>query len=356
MNEQVNFKELRDKLSVEDIKRILAKYDVKPVRETDNYVVFPTACHNVSGGSPKLYYYTDTRLFKCYTQCEGAFDIFELLMKIHDLRGSSINIFTAIRICGLDWMAISESNTDPTSTKQTSEYFYNLLHQKSLNIELPQIELDLPKRFTFDMKALKIWEQEGISFNTMLKYNIRFDPINNCIVIPNFDVEGKLIGVRGRYFDGDAKYKPIVYNQQVLSYPSSSTLYGIHLVKDAIAKQGKVIIFEGEKSVLKMDTLYGKDNIAVATLGKNISTQQIRQLSKLGVREVILAYDADYLNYDELDRKRNEYIKIAKPLSTYFNVCILMDMDMNLLKYKDSPIDQGKEAFEQIFKNRLYIC
>lgn len=356
MNTDVNFKELREKLSMDDIKRILARYDVKPVRETDKYLVLPTVCHNVSGGSAKLYYYAETKLFKCYTQCDGVFDIFELLVKMHELRNNPINIFNAISICGLDWMAISESAQKNNDTKQMTEYFYNLLHKKNLNVELPPIELDLPQRFVFDMKALKIWQQEDISFNTMLKYNIRFDPINNCIVIPNFDYDGKLIGVRGRYFDGDAKYKPIVYNGQVLSYPSSSTLYGIHLSKDAIAKQKKVIIFEGEKSVLKMDTIYGENNIAVATLGKNISMQQIKQLTKLGVREVILAYDADYTNYDELDKKRNEYIKIAKPLTTYFNVCILLDMDMDVLKHKDSPIDQGKENFEKIFNNRLYIC
>ena len=206
------------------------------------------------------------------------------------------------------------------------------------------------------MKALKIWQQEGISYNTMLKYDIRFDPINNCIVIPNYDIEGKLISIRGRYFEGDAKYKPIIYNGQVLSHPSSLSLYGLHIVKDEVKRQKKVIIFEGEKSVLKMNTLYGKNNIAVATLGKNISNQQIKLLTKLGVQEVILAYDADYQTYDEMDKKRKEYIRLAKPLSTFFNVCILMDMDLNLLHYKDSPIDQGKDVFEKIFKNRLYIC
>ena len=355
MSEEVNFKELREKLSPDDIKSILAQYDVKPVKESEQYLIFPTVCHNVYGGSPKLYYYTDSHLFKCYTQCEGLFDIFELLIKINKLRGKEINIFTALKICGLEYYAIKESVQD-NITKETTNYFYNLLHMKSKTIELPEAQIDLPYRFNFDMKALEIWQKEGISFNTMLKYGIRYDPINNCIVIPNYDINGKLISVRGRYFDGDVKYKPISYNGKILSHPSSSTLYGIHLVKEEIKKQHKVIIFEGEKSVMKMNTIYGGKNISVATLGKNISNQQIKLLTQLGVQEVILAYDADYSNYDEMDKKRNEYIKIAKPLSTFFNVCILMDMDMDLLDYKDSPIDKGKDTFEKIFKNRLYIC
>lgn len=355
MNNEINFRELREKLSVEDIKRILAQQGVEPVRETDKYLVYPTVCHNVVGGSPKLYYYTDTKLFKCYTECEGLFDIFELLIKMHDLSGNEINIFQAIDLCGLSHYAITENNRD-TTTKETTEYFYNLLHSKTKSIELPSVEIDLPYRFNFDMKALKIWQEEGISYNTMLKYGIRFDPINNCIVIPNYDIDGKLISVRGRYFEGDVKYRPITYNGQILSHPSSSTLYGIHIAKEAIQKQRKAIIFEGEKSCLKMNTLYGTNNIAVATLGKNISTQQIKLLMRLGVQEVILAYDADYRNYDEMDKKRQEYLRIAKPLTTFFNVCILLDMDLNLLNYKDSPIDQGKSVFEKIFKNRLYVC
>ena len=354
MSEEINFRELREKLSPDDIKRILAQYGAQSVRETEHYIIFPTVCHNITGGSPKLYYYTDTHLFKCYTQCEGLFDIFELLIKIHALNNVEINIFKAIELCGLQYYAINEQTKD-TTIKDTTEYFYNLLHTKSRDTILPAAEIDLPYRFNFDMKALKIWQEEGISYNTMLKYGIRFDPINNCIIIPNYDIDGRLISVRGRYFDGDAKYKPITYNGQVLSHPSSLSLYGLHIVKNEVSKQRKVIIFEGEKSALKMNTLYGTKNIAVATLGKNISNQQIKLLTRLGVREVILAYDADYRTYDEMDKKRKEYIRLAKPLTTFFNVCILMDMDLNLLGYKDSPIDKGKEVFEKIYKNRLYV-
>lgn len=351
----INFKELREKLSSEDVKRILLNQGVQAVKETDEYIIYPTVCHNISGGSPKLYYYKDSRLFKCYTQCEGLFDIFELLIKMSGLVGRKINIFQAIEMCGLSYYAINETEQD-TIIKDTTEYFYNLLHSKVVAANLPELDINILKRFTFDMRALKVWQQEGISYNSMLKYGIRFDPINNCIVIPNFDINDKLISIRGRYFEGDIKYRPISYNGQILSHPSSMALYGLNINKDAISRHGKVVVFEGEKSVLKMDTIYGDENFSIATLGKTISNQQIQMLVKLGVKEVILAYDADYTNYDEMDKKRNEYIKLAKPLTTFFNVCLMIDMDMNLLDYKDSPIDKGKDVFEKIYKNRLYVC
>ena len=229
----INFRELREKLSTEDIKRILSKEGVTPVKETEQYLIFPTVCHNITGGSPKLYYYTQSHLFKCYTDCEGLFDIFELLMKMYKLVGKDLNIFRAIELCGLQPMNFLD-NAHEDIVKETTEYFYNLLHNKVRGKELPELDISILKRFTFNMRALKIWQEEGISYNTMLKYGIRYDPINNCIVIPNFDINDKLISIRGRYFEGDIKYRPISYNGQILSHPSSLALYGLNITKDAV--------------------------------------------------------------------------------------------------------------------------
>ena len=354
MNEEINFKELRERLSTDDIKRILSKYDAYAVVENEKYLIFPTICHNIVGGSNKLYYYTDTHLFKCYTQCDGVFDIFELLQKIHKLRGHELSIFSAIQLCGLKTDNFLNKSSENT-VEQDIKYLYNLLKTKQSEIKLPTLDKQVLNRFIFDMKALKIWQLEGISYNTMLKYKISYDPINNCIIIPNFDVDNNLISVRGRYFEGDAKYKPIVFGDKVLSHPSAMNLYGLNVSKQAIERSKKVIVYEGEKSVLKMDSIYDDNNNSVATLGKNISNQQIQMLKKWGVKEIILAYDADYRNYEEMAAKRNEYKRIAQPLKTYFNVSLMLDMDMDLLDYKDSPIDKGQEVFEKIYKNRLFI-
>lgn len=347
-------KELRQKLTEEDVIRVLGKYDVHPVYITDRAIIFPTACHNVSGGSPKLYYYKNDHIFKCYTECNDTFDIFELLIKMHKLRSSEISIYDAVRICGLDTSTISE--TSQTNSKEDIEYLYNLLYTKNEIIDLPHIDDKIMERFVFDKTALSIWTEEGISYDTMKKYGIAYDPIDNCIIIPNYDINNNLISIRGRYLDPDAaaKYRPITYCRKVLSHPSSLNLFGLNITKDAIKKFGRVVIFESEKSVMMMDTIYGENNCSVATLGKNISKQQIKFLSDLGVREVILAFDADYVDYNQMAAKRNEYLKIGKSLKPYFNVKVLIDLD-HLLNYKDSPIDRGKDKFEKILKNGIYI-
>lgn len=352
----VNFYELRNRLNPEDIKQILLKYEVKPFHENDKTIIFPTCCHNLSGGSNKLYYYKESRMFKCYTQCEGVFDIFQLLIKMHKLRGADITLFDAIKICNLDNF-IANYNTYIRNIQEDINYLYNLLYTKPANVKLPILNPSILNRFIFDKNALKIWEQEDISYNTMVKYGIKYDPIEECIIIPNYDIDNNLISIRGRFVgeNAEVKYKPIIYNSKVLSHPSSMSLYGLNINKDQIRNTSQVIIFESEKSVMKMDTIYGWKNVSVATLGQNISNKQIRLLSDLGVQEIILAYDADYRTYEEMDKKRKDYIKIGKTLKNYFNVCILMDLDLNLLNYKDSPIDRGQKVFEKILESRIYI-
>lgn len=107
--------------------------------------------------------------------------------------------------------------------------------------------------------------------------------------------------------------------------------------------------------MLLYGSIYGvNNNIALATLGQNITKDHIQYLLKMGVNNVILAYDTDYEDYKQLAEKEEKYIQKAKILSPYFNVSILMDYDF-LLPHKSSPIDGGKDIFETLLKNRRII-
>ena len=74
----------------------------------------------------------------------------------------------------------------------------------------------------------------------------------------------------------------------------------------------------------------------------------------MNVRNVILAYDTDYEDYEQLAEVEKKYLDKAKILSPYFNVSFLMDYDFDL-PYKSSPIDGGKELFEKLIKNRRIV-
>ena len=58
----MDFKELREQLTDEQIKDILGQFNVEPVMEDESSITFPTCCHNLEGGSPKLIYYKNTKM------------------------------------------------------------------------------------------------------------------------------------------------------------------------------------------------------------------------------------------------------------------------------------------------------
>ena len=151
------------------------------------------------------------------------------------------------------------------------------------------------------------------------------------------------------------KYRPLFDNGVLYNHPTGRTFYGIYENHKAIERKKIAVIFEGEKSVLMYGTIYGvENNVALATLGQNITRDHIQYLLKMGVRNVILAYDTDYEDYKQLREVEQKYIDKANILAPYFNVSILMDYDFSL-DYKSSPIDGGKDIFEKMLKDRRIV-
>lgn len=357
----MNFKELREQLTDEMIKGILAQFNVEPVAENENEIIFPTCCHNLEGGSPKLYYYKNSRLFCCYTECGDVFDVFTLLQRMYKLRGKTISIIQAVQLCDLDIGTISKD-------EQTYNYSEDLKYLQTLNntyipnidnLEFKTYDKSILRQFGFDYLGLMPWIEEGLGVNALQKFNIKYDKFHNAIIIPNFDYNGDLIGIRARYLNPQdiekGKYRPVYMNGVLYNHPTGRTFYGIFENHENIERKHICVIFEGEKSVITYDTIYGSNNnIALATLGQNITRDHIQYLLKMRVNHVILAYDTDYEDYNQLKEVEEKYIEKAQILSPYFNVSILMDYDF-VLPYKSSPIDGGKETFEKILKDRRII-
>ena len=73
---------VKQQLDIEDISALLEELGGEP--ETyDDKIVSKTICHN--GNSHKLYYYNNTQLFHCWTNCGDSFDIFDLVSKVKDI-------------------------------------------------------------------------------------------------------------------------------------------------------------------------------------------------------------------------------------------------------------------------------
>ena len=75
-----NKDELKNNLTIGQVFDFVAELGAEPQLVNDNMFIAQTICHNRPGeGSHKLYYYDNTKLFKCYTDCGCSFDIFGLV-------------------------------------------------------------------------------------------------------------------------------------------------------------------------------------------------------------------------------------------------------------------------------------
>ena len=117
-------------------------------------------------------------------------------------------------------------------------------------------------------------------------------------------------------------------------------IYGFSENLEAIRKKHEIILFEGCKSVLLANT-FGIQNTG-AILTSHVNPAQVKLLARLGC-DVVFALDKD------VDIR--EDFNISK-LKNYVNVFYLYDRD-DLLNEKDSPVDQGKEVFLELYRNKV---
>lgn len=105
------------------------------------------------------------------------------------------------------------------------------------------------------------------------------------------------------------------------------------------------------------DSFFGSENnISVATCGHSISMAQMNFIKYYcgDLNEVIIAYDKQFKSIDDEDFKKDKKLlqSLAKKFSKESISSIVFDK-FNLIDYKDSPIDKGKEVFEHLFQNRV---
>lgn len=324
-----------------------------------------TICHNHPDEAPsrKLYYYENTHLFKCFTECSDTFDIFELIIKCYEIQYDEL--IELPRAVSIVLSILGKNNNDyykeDSNNKENDNYLYNLINEDMKDpIDKGNVHV-YDTKIIDNLKTFRIldWEKEGINYNTLLKYNIKYYPVTAQIVIPHYNINNEIIGIRGRtVIEEDAerygKYRPLLASGEMYNHPLGFNLYGINMTKEAIKKSKTAIIFESEKSVLMMDSYFGENNNSVAVCGSTLSEIQIRELQKLEVRDIIIAFDRQYKEYgdEECIKWHDKINKIANKYSLFFNIYIIFDKD-HLLGYKDSPIDKGKEVFLKLYERRI---
>lgn len=360
-----NKDELKEQLEVENIYDLIVELGGEP-EYTSFGLISQTICHNLPGeGSRKLYYYENSGLFKCYTDCDDTFDAFELVIKAIAIQ-KHLNWELYDAMCYIaEFFGFAESARPEDKTTGLKDWDilkrYNHKNEYHQNLSIREIKEINPIILTkFAYPRISNWEEEGISAQVCRKNLIGYYPGNEQITIPHFDINGKLIGIRGRtLIEDDAerygKYRPLYINHILYNHPLSINLYHLNKTKENIKKSGAAIIFESEKSTLLYESIYGANrDISVACCGSSISNYQIELLESLGVKEVIIAFDRQFkeIGDDEFRRLTNKIINIKRKYGNKIKITAIFDKEM-ITPYKSSPIDQGREIFEYLLENRI---
>lgn len=362
MNEKERLEHIKEQIGIEQIFDLLMTLGADPVQHGD-FIMCRTICHG--GSSHKLYYYDNTKLFRCYTECSSTFDIFELIVKIETASGHKFSLPQAVNYI-INYFNLSietknfESNDNELNDWQILSRYDKILNNE--NKEERKVEMKI-----YDDKILSYlphprilpWEEEGISKEVMDAHHICYNPSSQAIVIPHYNINGELIGIRERTLIKEneiyGKYRPMYLNHQMYNHSLGFNLYNINNSKDNIKRIKKAIIFESEKSCLKYASYFGKENdISVAVCGSNLSKYQFDILKNLGVEEIIIAFDRQYQEIGDKEYKgwTKKLLDISKKFSMFCKISFIFDTE-HVLGYKDAPIDLTPEIFLYLFNKRL---
>ena len=373
---------IKNNLTIDQVYEFLTEMGGEPQLH-DEMIVSRTICHNPPGhGSFKLYYYNNTKLFRCFTECseQGAFDIFQLTLKIKKLAGAVITYWSknavevtrpwelpdAVHFVAF-FFGLEEENQNffDERTELQDWQILNKIEAKKhhkLNKQIVSLKTyDDTFLKNFPQPNILPWLKEGITQDAIKRHNIRYDPKLQGIIIPHYDINNTLIGVRERTLLKEneiyGKYRPAIINGKMYNHPLSFNLYNLNNSKDNIRTFKKAIVFEGEKSTLLYGSYFGFENdISVAACGSSLIKYQVELLLSLGVQEIIIGFDRQYEEVGDKNWKKwtKKLYDIHNKYNSLVQISFLFDKE-HRLNFKMSPIDNGKDIFIELFKERIKI-
>jgi DNA primase len=116
-----------------------------------------------------------------------------------------------------------------------------------------------------------------------------YDRFRGRLIFPVMDIQGKPIAFGGRTLrDEDAKY---INSPETAAYIKGRNLFGLHLTRDEIRRNGFVILVEGFLDLI-VPYQFGIRNV-VASLGTALTPEQVKLLGRFA-RKVVVNYDGDH--------------------------------------------------------------
>lgn len=347
----IDYQGIIEQLNTDKIIDLMERLGVETYVRRPGYVIFPTICHNEdpAQASMKLYYYENNHIFYCYTNCQSM-SIFKFLKHYYECRNISFDWYEDIYKVVLDCSNFRLAAPGHVTYKSIRDQYRRPEH-----IQLPTYSEGILNTFTKFYPPE--WLNDGISKTAMDKFNILYSIPQNKIIIPHYNIDNKLVGVRGRALnpwevENIGKYMPVQIEGKWYSHPLSLNLYGLNKTKENIKKTGICFIFEAEKSVLQIDS-FDRLNCAAAVCGSQFNKFALKILiQNCHPNEIVICFDKEEKPGEDI--YFNKLYKLCNKYKNYANFSFIYDME-NLLELKDSPTDKGEAIFEELLKKRVRI-
>lgn len=152
----------------------------------------------------------------------------------------------------------------------------------------------LDKWEDFTSHALK----NGYSDNVLQKTGLtiykedgkKYDRFRGRVMFPIYSVSGRVLGFSGRVLGKEKQAAKYVNSPDSEIYNKSHILYGLYQAKNAIARQDKCYLVEGNIDVISMYQS-GVEN-TVASCGTSLTIEQVRLMRRY-TKNVTVLYDGD---------------------------------------------------------------
>lgn len=263
---------------------------------------------------PSFFVYPERQSWHCFGACNTGGDVFAFVMKKEGLGFGDALRMLAER-AGVAVTSGPEAEADRKARERlyqanraAADYFHETLlnhpgAEKARNYLAgrgvsPESTAAFKLGYSLNSRdaLMKHLKERDYGMNEMLAAGLVVqsedgdihDRFRNKIMFPIIDTRERVTGFGARVLDDSLpKY---INSPQTQLFDKSSSLYGIHLAREAIRQQDRAVIVEGYMDVIAAHQ-YGFAGV-VAPMGISLTEKQMGALKKMSPN-VILALDAD---------------------------------------------------------------
>ena len=331
------FEEVKQQLleSPESIQHILTNFGCEKIRVRNDEI----RCAREQGSNPTavvIKLRNNDNLFVTDYECAISLDLINYLIRVKNIQFKTV-IEAIKQELGLESICNIKKQSLPFGG------IYSRIAKPDSDVNIVTYSESILDQYMYIPNQL--WLNDGISLETQQKWGVRFDVESQRILLPIRTPTGDLMAVKGRTVQEVTDYNPkYLY---LIKGAMSQTLFGYYENYNSMY-EGDILVFESEKSVLKLDSWNYHNAIA---LGNNsLSTTQAKLIMSLNPQNVTFLLDKD-LPIENTKRDVEVLKSFCKMRETKIRY---WDWRDNIsLPEKSAPCDGSKEEFEYILREEI---